>query len=80
MYAVEFQAPIENGRVSIPKDYQDMYENQEVQVFIMPIKSDKRENLFNPRDYFGIAKKSKEGVDKYLKSSKNEWDNYINEK
>ncbi len=80
MYAVEFQAPIKNGAVHLPKNYRDLYESQEVQVFIMPIKEKKVRSLFNPKQFFGVAKISKEEVDQYLKSSKSEWDNYLDEK
>jgi len=30
MYAVEFQAPIKNGVVHLPKNYRNLYESQEV--------------------------------------------------
>ncbi len=35
MYAVEFQAVIENGIVHIPKKYKDLQEKREVKFFIM---------------------------------------------
>ena len=34
---------------------------------------------FNPKDFFGITDKSKKDIDEYLDSSKNQWNNYINE-
>ena len=41
MYAVEFQATIENGIVHIPKEYKDLQEKREVRFFIMYDNSDK---------------------------------------
>jgi hypothetical protein len=41
MYAVEFQATIENGIVHIPKEYKDLQEKREVRFFIMYDDSDK---------------------------------------
>ena len=61
MYAVEFQAPVKNGLVRLPKNYQDLYESQEVQVFIVPIKKKQLEYSFDPRKFFGLAKASLKG-------------------
>ncbi len=80
MYAVEFQAPIKNGAIHLPKNYRDLYESQEVQVFIMPIKRKNIKYSFNPKDFFGVAKTSKDEIDQYLQSAKSEWDNYLDEK
>ena len=41
MYAVEFQATIENGIVHIPKEYKDLQEKQEVRFLIMYDSNDK---------------------------------------
>jgi hypothetical protein len=41
MYAVEFQATIENGIVHIPKEYKDLQEKREVRFFIMYDSNDK---------------------------------------
>ena len=49
MYAVEFEAPIKDGVVHIPKDYHNLYENREVRVFIMPIN-----NINNRGQVLGI--------------------------
>ena len=35
MYAVEFQAVIENGIVHIPKKYKDLQEKREARFFVM---------------------------------------------
>ena len=34
-------------------------------------------NTFNPKDFFGIAHSSKNGVDKYLQETRDEWDSYL---
>jgi len=45
MYAVEFQATIENGIVHIPKEYKDLQEKRKVRFFIIYDDSDKRTNI-----------------------------------
>jgi len=35
---------------------------------------EKKEEDFNPRDYFAVASSSKSDIDTYLKESKNSWD------
>jgi phage FluMu gp28-like protein len=40
MYAVEFQAPIENGIVRIPKQYQEIQDNKKA-TFVVMYNSDK---------------------------------------
>lgn len=77
MYAIEFTTKIENGIVKIPKIYQN-FSNQNVQVFILPIKKTKKN--FNPREFFGITSFSKSEIDSYLQENREEWDNYFNEK
>jgi len=77
MYAIEFTTQIENGIVKIPKNYQNL-SNQNVQVFILPIKKPK--DTFNPRDFFGVTSFSKSEIDSYLQDSRDEWDDYLNEK
>jgi hypothetical protein len=77
MYAIEFTTQIENGIVKIPKNYQNL-SNQNVQVFILPIKKPK--DTFNPRDFFGVTSFSKSEIDSYLQDNRDEWDNYLNEK
>ncbi len=82
MYAIEFQAPIKDGAVHLPKNYQGLYESQKVQIFIMPIKEKNRkiEGSFDPKEFFGVVKNSKDKIDQYLQSSQSEWDNYLDEK
>jgi hypothetical protein len=41
MYAVEFEATIENGIVRIPQEYKDLQEKREVRFVIMYDNSDK---------------------------------------
>ncbi len=75
MYAVEFEAPIKDGVVHIPKDYHNLYENREVRVFIIPIKEFNKKDSFNPKDFFGLGNVSKDEIDDYIQSSKDEWNN-----
>ena len=80
MHAVEFQAPIKNGVLHLPENYRNLYESQEVQVFIMPIKGKQEKRSFDTKQFFGVAKVSKKEIDQYLQSSQSEWDNYLDEK
>jgi hypothetical protein len=77
MYAIEFTTQIKNGVVKIPKLYQNL-SNKNVQVFILPIKKPK--DTFNPREFFGVTSFSKQEIDDYLQNSRDEWDNYLNER
>jgi len=46
----------------------------------MPIKGKQEKHSFDPKQFFGVAKISKEEIDQYLQSSQSEWDNYLDEK
>lgn len=35
MYAIEFEAPIENGIVQIPREYQDIQQTQKAKIIII---------------------------------------------
>jgi len=76
MYAIEFTTQIKKGMVKIPKIYHNL-SNQDVQVFIMPIKKPK--DTFNPREFFGVASFPKQEIDNYLQNSRDEWEHYLNE-
>ena len=78
MYAVEFKAHIEDGLVRIPKDYENLY-NQDVQIIIIPL-GKKKGDTFDPKEFFGASKFSKKEIDQHLSDSKNSWDGYIDEK
>ncbi len=43
-------------------------------------KSRKIEGSFDPKEFFGVVKNSKDKIDQYLQSSQSEWDNYLDEK
>ncbi len=75
MYAVEFEAPIKDGIVRIPKDYHNLYENRKVRVFIVPMKKINKKVPFNPKNFFGAGSIKKDEIDNYIQSSKDEWDN-----
>jgi len=49
MYAVEFQATIENGIVHIPKKYEDLQEKREVRFLIMYDESNTHEPTIEKR-------------------------------
>jgi hypothetical protein len=78
MYAVEFEAHIENDLVHIPPEYKKL-NNHEVQVFIIPISKKKQEKKFNPHEYFGVGDFSKKEIDDFIHSSRMEWESRINE-
>jgi len=50
MYAVEFQATIENGIVHIPKEYKDLQEKRKVKFFIIYDNSDKSSTNIKKRE------------------------------
>ncbi len=52
MNAIEFKAPIYNGIVQIPKEYQELYNKESVQVFIIPVNNTQPKNKIK----FGLAK------------------------
>ncbi len=76
MYAVEFEASIKNGIVHVPKKYQEVYNQEKAQIFI--ISADKpKSKPFNPKEFFGVADSSKEQIDEYLKDSRDEWEGKV---
>ena len=71
MYAVEFETHIENGIVHVPAKYRSL-QSTDAKIIILanePTPS----KVFNPKDFFGTAKASKEEIDTYLNSMKDEW-------
>ncbi len=52
MNAIEFKAPIHNGMVQIPKEYQELYNKESVQVFIIPVNNTQPKSKIK----FGLAK------------------------
>jgi len=80
MYTVEFETKINNGIVEVPARYSNISESGgNVRVIIVPIKKQSNSS-FDPKQYFGVGKASKDEIDLYLDSTQKEWDNYINEK
>ena len=53
MYAIEFEAPIENGIVHIPKEYQDL-ELKKAKIIVM---YDNKQNSFKKLDEFRSLRK-----------------------
>jgi len=59
MYAVEFEAPIENGIVQIPKEYKELQQNQKAKIIIM-YDNVKNKNRYNSKleDFRKLRQKS----------------------
>ncbi len=71
MYAVEFEAHIENGIVHVPEKYTSL---QSVDARIIILAKETASNLvFNPSVFFGSTHVSKKEIDAYLNASKDEW-------
>jgi len=71
MYAVEFEAHIENGIVHIPERYTSL---QSVDAKIIILAKETANNItFNPSDFCGLAHVPKKEIDDYLNASKDEW-------
>ncbi len=71
MYAVEFEAHIENGIVHVPVEYKALqYVNAKV---IILAKEAKDSRVFDPKSFFASANASKEEIEIYLNASKDEW-------
>jgi len=71
MYAVEFEAHIENGIVHVPEKYSSL---QSVDAKIIILANEPNDSKsFSPADFFGTAKVSKKEIDDYLSASKDEW-------
>lgn len=79
MYAVEFQTSIKNGIVRIPKDYQNLYNVQDAQIFVISIEKQKKQ-VFDPKIFFNVANVNKADIDKYLSTRYNDWNDYLSEK
>jgi len=72
MYAVEFEAHIENGIVYIPIEYKTL-QCVDAKIIILA-KEAKNSKVFDPRSFFGSASISKADIDTYLNASKDEWE------
>ncbi len=72
MYAVEFETHIENGIVQVPVEYKSL-QYTDAKIIIMA-KEKKDSKVFNPKSFLGSTNVSKEEIDTYLNSSKDEWE------
>ena len=71
MYAVEFEAHIENGIVQVPAQYSSL---QSVDAKIIILAHEPNDSKrFDPTEFFGNAQSSKQEIDNYLNASKDEW-------
>ena len=71
MYAVEFEAHIENGIVQVPEKYASLqYIDAKIIILAKETVSD---TAFDPSIFFGSTHVSKKEIDAYLNASKDEW-------
>ena len=71
MYAIEFETDIEGGVVHIPENYRSPGKVH-AKVIILT-QEEQHERLFNPKEFFGVARESKDEIDAYLAKTRNEW-------
>jgi len=72
MYAVEFEAHIENGIVQVPAKYSSL---QSIDAKIIILTNEPSQSkTFEPSDFFGSANVSKTEIDAYLDATKKEWE------
>ncbi len=71
MYAVEFEAHIENGIVHVPEKYTSL-QSVDARVIILA-KETANNTAFDPSLFFGSTDVSKKEIDAYLNASKDEW-------
>jgi hypothetical protein len=71
MYAIEFEADIENNVISLPVDYQNL--NQAHVRVILLTQTLHHAGTFNPRDFFGAGIQSKQACDTYLADVREGW-------
>ncbi len=72
MYAVEFEAHIENGIVHVPIEYKALH-YIDARVIILA-KEAKDSKVFDPKSFFASTNASKEEIDDYLNASRDEWE------
>ncbi len=71
MYAVEFEAHIENGIVQVPEKYSEL-QSIDAKIIILT-KEPALTKTFDPTAFFGNAKVPKKEIDNYLNAIKDEW-------
>ena len=71
MYAVEFEAHIENGIVHIPEKYTSL-QSVDARIIILA-KETVSNTTFDPSVFFASTHVSKKEIDAYLNASKDEW-------
>ena len=72
MYAIEFEADIENNVLQIPASYKNL-DKVHARVIILTQEPQYPATAFNPRSFFGIGKQSKQACDAYITSIRDEW-------
>ncbi|NOR80951.1 MAG: hypothetical protein GQ529_08995 [Methyloprofundus sp.] len=71
MYAVEFEAHIENGIVQVPEKYTSL-QSVDAKIIILA-KETVNNTAFDPSIFLGSAHVSKKEIDTYLNASRDEW-------
>ncbi|HEX7026316.1 MAG TPA: hypothetical protein VF268_03680 [Gammaproteobacteria bacterium] len=71
MYAIEFEADIEEGVLHIPENYRSPGKVHAKVIILTQV--EQRERHFNPQEFYGVAHESKEEIDTYLAKTRNEW-------
>lgn len=71
MYAIEFEANIENNAIPLPVDYQNL-NHAHVRVILLT-QTLQHAEVFNPRDFFGAGTQSKQACDTYLAEAREGW-------
>ncbi|WP_394752363.1 hypothetical protein [Crenothrix sp.] len=72
MYAIEFEADIENNLLRIPENYKNL-NKVHARVIILTQEPQYPTTTFNPRAFFGIGKQSKQVCDAYLANVRDGW-------
>lgn len=72
MYAIEFETDIVNNLLHIPASYRNL-DKVHARVIILTQEPQYPSTTFNPRDFFGMGKQSKQACDAYIASVREEW-------
>ena len=72
MYAIEFEADIKDNVVYIPASYKNL-DKIHARVIVLTQEPQSPATTFNPRDFFGIGKQSKQACDAYIASVRDGW-------
>jgi hypothetical protein len=71
MYAIEFETDIEEGVVHIPENYQSQGKIHAKVIILTQV--EQRARGFDPKEFYGVARESKDEIDAYLAETRSEW-------